>query len=76
MNDLDGAADEKIVLGQRERRGLTRRLADDQRRRARLDLAFAQAGKGLGIQPAALIERRGKVGDAAGEPCEAIFANS
>jgi hypothetical protein len=65
---LDGAANEAIFFGRRQRRCLAGSLADDDRRGAGVDLAFAQRGESAEIKLGICVERGWEVGYVAGEP--------
>jgi hypothetical protein len=68
LRGLGGAANEAEPFCRRQRRRLAGGFADDDRRSADLDLAFAQRGESFQIKLVTFAERGRKVGNLAGEP--------
>ena len=62
LGDFDGGADDGVVLGRRQRRGLACGFADHDRRDTGLDLALAQSCERRQIDPPASSNGVGRSG--------------
>ena len=72
--DLDGGAEDTVVLGRCQRGGFAGGFADHDRRDAGLDLALTKSCECRQIEFTVLIEGRGKIGDVTRQPCGGMCA--
>ena len=71
--DTDGRGNDFFVLVAAECRILAHGFPDDDRRRARSDLALAQRFKRGPVDPVVIVERCRKVGDKAAKPMHGVM---